>query len=258
MLTSIKNLFQYRHLILALLARGFKAKYKNSYLGVFWSLLNPLLNVAIFAFVFTVIIKIGIKNYPLYLLCTIFPWTFFLSAITNSVLSIVEDAPFVKNVPFPSEILPLAVVLINFINLLIDLLIMMPLLFILSKSFSINWLYLSFLLACELLLACGLSILAAGLFVIFRDINFILNLGLRLFFYFLPVIYNIDFVPASLKTVYRLNPMAVIIEGFASVLFYRQTPNLGWLAIAFLESLLVFIICFGLFQRFKRIIPERM
>src|SRR3989338_2128064 len=113
MIREIKDIFKFKELILALLIRGFKAKYKNSFLGIFWSLFNPLLNVLIFTFIFTVIIKIGIKDYPFYLLCAIFPWNFFNSALINSVVSIVEDAQFVKNTFFPTEIIPLAVVLVN-------------------------------------------------------------------------------------------------------------------------------------------------
>ena len=128
MIQAIKDLIKYRELLLALLIRGFKAKYKNSFLGIFWSLLNPLLNVLIFAFIFTVIIKIDIKNYPLYLLCTIFPWNFFNSALINSVVSIVEDSHFVKNTSFPIEMLPLAVVIVNLVNFLIELSILIVIL----------------------------------------------------------------------------------------------------------------------------------
>ncbi|OGX18885.1 MAG: hypothetical protein A3K83_01050, partial [Omnitrophica WOR_2 bacterium RBG_13_44_8b] len=226
--------------------------------GIFWSLLNPLLNVLIFTFIFTVIIKIDIKNYPLYLLCTIFPWSFFNSALINSVVAIVEDEHFVKNTFFPYEAIPLAVVLTNLINFLIDLLIMILILFLLGKGMTLAWLYIPYLIFIEFILACGLSILAAGVYVRFRDLNFILNFSLRLFFYFLPVIYTLDFVPRKLQAVYLCNPLAAVIDGFAKVLFYGRAPDLRWLAIATLETAVIFILCFNLFQRMKRALPEQL
>jgi len=258
MIKAIKTIFEYRQLIFALMVRGFKEKYKNSFLGIFWSLLNPLLNVLIFAFIFTVIIKIGIKNYPLYLLCTIFPWNFFHTALTNSVVSILEDVYFVKNTSFPNEAIPLAVVIVNFINFLIDLLILFCILLLLGKSINALWLYVPFLLIIEFFLVLGLSVLSAGLYVIFRDLNFILNLILRLFFYFIPVIYTIEFVPRNLRFIYQLNPLAVIIDGFAKVLFYGVAPDLKWTIFAFLEVIVIFLISFKIFQRIKKIIPERL
>lgn len=258
MIKAIKNLIKFRGLLFALLIRGFKSKYKNSYLGIFWSLLNPLLNVLIFAFIFTVIIKIDIKNYPLYLLCAIFPWNFFHSALTNSVLSIVEDTHFVKNTSFPTELIPLSVVIVNLMNFLIDLFILILVLFLFGKGFSAVWLYIPFLVIMEFFMISGLSILSAGAFVVFRDLNFILNLFLRLFFYFVPVIYTIEFVPKNLLFIYLLNPLAVVIDSFAKILFYGIAPDLRWLLFATLETLVIFILCLAIFQKIRRIIPERL
>lgn len=258
MIRAIKNLFRYRGLILALLVRGFKSKYKNSFLGIFWSLLNPLLNVLIFTFIFTVIIKIDIKNYPLYILCVIFSWNFFSSTLINSVLSIVEDEHLVRNIYFPIEVIPLSVVIVNLINFLIDLLILILALFFFGIGFKPAWFYLPLLILIELLLISGLSILVSSLYVIFRDINFILNVALKLFFYFVPVIYTLEFVPDGLRHIYLLNPLAVVVDGFAKVLYWGKAPDSGWLMLAALETSLIFILCFKFFHRVKRILPERL
>ncbi len=258
MIREIKDIFAYRQLLFALFIRGFKARYKNSFLGIFWSLLNPLLNVLILAFIFRIIIKIDIENYPLYLLCTIFPWNFFNSALINSVVSIVEDHHFVKNAFFPTELIPLAVTIVNFINFLIDLSILLLVMFFLGKGISMLWLYIPFLVIIEFILTCGLAVILAGIYVIFRDLSFMVNLSLKLFFYFIPVIYSIEFVPLDLRFVYKLNPLAIVIDGFAKVLFYGITPDFHWLMVAFLESAIIFILSFSIFQRIKRFIPERL
>ena len=259
MINQIRNIFRYRGLLGALLVRGFKAKYKNSFLGIFWSLLNPLFNVLIFSFVFTVIFKVGIKDYPLYLLCAVFPWNFFNSALTNSVVSIVEDNSFVKNTHFPLEVIPLAVVAVNFMNFLIELAVLLVFLFFLGRwPDGALWFYLPVLVFMEFILVSGLAALSAGLFVLFRDINFILNFFLRLFFYFVPVVYTLEFVPHQWRSLYLLNPLAVIIDGFTRIFFFNAPPDILLLGLALAESGVIFIFCFWAFSKIKRYIPERL
>lgn len=259
MLSQFKNVFRFRWLMYAFLVRGFKAKYKNSFLGIFWSLLNPLFNVLIFSFIFKAILKIEIKDYPLYLLCAVFPWNLFNSALTNSVVSIVEDSSFVKNTHFPLEIIPLAVAAVNFVNFLIELAVLLAFLFFLGRlPDGVLWLYLPVLVFMEFILVSGLSVLSAGVFVLFRDFNFILNFFLRLFFYFVPVVYTLEFVPHKWHSLYLLNPLAVIIDGFTRVFFFNATPDISRMAMALLESGLIFIFCFWVFNRVRRYIPERL
>ena len=237
MLNQLKNIYRFRWLVYAFLVRGFKIKYKNSFLGIFWSLLNPLFNVLIFSFVFTVIFKIGIKDYPLYLLCAVFPWNFFNSALTNSVVSIVEDSSFVKNTNFPLEIIPLAVAAVNFVNFLIELAVLLVFLFFLGRwPQGVLWFYLPVLAFTEFILVSALAVFSAGLFVIFRDLNFILNFFLRLFFYFVPVAYTLEFVPHQWRSLYLLNPLAVIIDGFSRVFFFNRAPDISRMAMALFES----------------------
>ena len=259
MLKQIKNIFHCRWLVYAFLVRGFKAKYKNSFLGILWSLLNPLFNVLIFSFVFTVIFKIGIKDYPLYLLCAVFPWNFFNSALTNSVVSIVEDSSFVKNAHFPLEVIPLAVVAVSFVNFLIELAVLLVFLFFLGRwPQGALWLYLPVLAFAELMLVSALAVLSAGMFVIFRDLNFILNFFLRLFFYFVPVVYTMELVPRKWNFIYLLNPLAVIIDGFTRIFFFNTPPDISRMAVALAEAGAIFIFCFWAFNKTRMAIPERL
>ena len=248
---------RHKWLLLALLERGFKAKYKNSFLGIFWSLLNPLLNVLVFAVVFTFILKIPVKEYPLYLLCAIFPWSFFNGALTNSAVAIVEDAHFVKNTVFPVALIPLAVIAVNFVNFLIDCSILLLVLAVMGRA-NIHWLWLPLICLVELALVGGLGVFCAGAFVKFRDVNFILNFFLRLFFYFVPVVYTLELVPAGLRAAYLVNPLAVIISQFARILYRGAAPDGRLLLLAAGESALVCWGCFYLFNRMKPTIPERL
>lgn len=258
-LAQARNIFRYRGLVYAFLVRGFKAKYKNSFLGIFWSLLNPLFNVLIFSFVFTVIFKTGIKDYPLYLLCAVFPWNFFNSALLNSVVSIVEDSFFVKNVHFPLEIVPLAVSAVNFVNFLIELTVLLIFLAFWGRwPGAAMWFYLPVLVFTELILVSGLAVLFSGLFVLFRDVNFILNFFLRLFFYFVPVVYAMELVPLKWHFLYLLNPLAVIVDGFTRVFFFNTPPDIPRMGLALAESGVIFIFCFWVFNKMRWRIPERL
>jgi ABC-type polysaccharide/polyol phosphate export permease len=154
--------------------------------------------------------------------------------------------------------IPLAVVLVNLANFIIDLLFIAPVLILFGKGFGLSWLYLPVLIICEFLLVSGIAVAASGLYVIFRDLNFILNLFLRLFFYFVPVIYSLELVPRSWRFIYLLNPLAVLIDGFNRVLFYGLAPDMKWLGLASLESLGIFILGSWLFSKIKRSIPERL
>jgi len=254
----IVDLIHNRQLLLAFLERGFKTKYKNSYLGIFWSLLNPLANVLIFTLVFTVFIKINIKEYPLFLLCTILPWTFFHAALTNGLVSIVEDAHFVKNAAFPTAVIPFAVVGVNLVNFLLELLMLMPVLIVWGNGISTAWIFLPLLIFLQTLLVAGLTLLAAALFVFLRDLNFIMHLGLRLFFYIVPAVYTIDFVPKHLRFFYFLNPLAVLIDGYSSILMHGHAPSLSWLSFTTVEIVLITYGCALLFKKMRFSIAERI
>jgi|GEM_PF-171976 len=255
--TGINAFSRHRELFRALLVRGFKAKYKNSFLGIFWSLLNPLLNVLVFAVIFTFILKLPVREYPLYLLCAIFPWSFFNGALTNSAVAIVEDAHFVKNTAFPVALIPLAVIAVNFVNFIVDCSILLLVLAAMGRA-NIYWVFLPAICLVELALVCGLGLLCAGAFVKFRDVNFILNFFLRLFFYFCPVVYTLGMVPSGLRALYLSNPLAVIIDQFTCILYQGNAPDAGLLLLAAGESAVICGACFWLFNRMKPTIPERL
>lgn len=257
MRTGFDAVLRHRELFRALLVRGFKAKYKNSFLGIFWSLLNPLLNVLVFAVIFTFILKLPVREYPLYLFCAILPWSFFNGALTNSAVAIVEDAHFVKNTVFPVGLIPLAVVAVNFVNFIVDCSLLLIVLAVMGRA-NIYWLYLPVIFIVGLVLVSGPGLLCAGAFVKFRDVNFILNFFLRLFFYFCPVVYTLEMVPSGLRVFYFANPLAVIIDQLTRILYQGAAPDAGLLLLAAGESAAVCVACFWLFNRMKPTIPERL
>ena len=118
-----KNLYNYRELLKTSVKKEIRGKYKNSFLGVLWSFLNPLLQILVYAIVFPLILKNNEKNYVIFLCCGLIPWTFFSTAITRAAFTMIENGNIIKKVYFPREILPISIVTSEAINFLISTLI---------------------------------------------------------------------------------------------------------------------------------------
>ena len=125
MLNVFKNLYNYRELLKTSVKKEIRGKYKNSFLGVLWSFLNPLLQIAVYAIVFPLILRNTQENYVIFLCCGLIPWTFFSNAITRSAFTMVENGNILKKVYFPREILPISVVTSEGVNFLISTIIIL-------------------------------------------------------------------------------------------------------------------------------------
>ena len=120
-----KNLYSYRELLKTSVKKDVRGKYKNSFLGVIWSFLNPLLQIAVYAFVFGKILNVGEDNYAVFICCGLIPWTFFSTSINRSAFTIIENGGIIKKVFFPREILPISVVTAECVNFFISTLIIL-------------------------------------------------------------------------------------------------------------------------------------
>ena len=125
MFNVFKNLYKYRELLKTNIKKEIRGKYKNSFLGVIWSFLNPLLQIAVYAIVFPLILKNTQENYVIFLCCGLIPWTFFATSITRSAATMIENGNILKKVYFPREILPISVVTSEAINFMISTIIIM-------------------------------------------------------------------------------------------------------------------------------------
>jgi lipopolysaccharide transport system permease protein len=259
-MNKLRELWEYKDLIWTLSVKELKVQYRNSVLGFLWSLLNPLLMMLIFSFVFAYVFRFGIKDFPVFFLCALLPWNFFNTALVTATGSIVGNGPLIKKVYFPREVLPLASVLANLFNFLLSL----PVLFIFLAAFGHHfWVWvilLPFIIVLETLCVTGLALLLAGLNVYYRDIQYIVSVGLMALFYATPIIYNIERVQASywmtrfpwLMTVYYLNPMTAIITAYRNILFDARVPSLT--AILYAVGITVFVLILG-FVVFRRLEP---
>jgi ABC-2 type transport system permease protein len=227
----VKDIWAYRDLLGNLVRRELKVRYKDSFLGFLWTLLNPLLYLVVFSIVFTKILPGGAPRYGLLLLSALLAFNLFSVGLTAATTSITANGPLVQKVWFPREILPLASILANLITFFFQgtVLIAGLVFYQQSPQWSMLWLLLPALVAI-LILATGLGLLLSALNVYFRDVQHFLELGLLTLFWMTPVVYPYSFAAAALRGAYGvrgehlllLNPLVPIIATFKRVLY---NPN---------------------------------
>jgi len=237
------NFFSYRELVLNLVSRDLKVRYKRSVLGIAWAFFEPLLLMFLFTLVFSLLLKVKIKDYPAFVLCGIIPWNFFLSGVTYSLTSVINNKNLVKKIYFPKEVLPASIILGRLVNFALSLVLLVPFFIYYRIPVSINILYLPAIIIIQLMLVMGLALLFSGLNTFYDDVSFLLNFLFFGMFYLTPVFYSVDMVPERFRAGYMLNPMAVIINSYRDVLIYGRPPNFHDIALCFFISL--FLLFFG-------------
>ena len=226
MVSSLRELWAYRDLVKVLVCRDLTIRYKNSVLGFFWSLANPLVQVATITIIFKYVLEIQIPNYSAYVLCAFMPWLFFLMSLADAGESIQKHHDLLKKTYFPREVLPIAAVIANLIHLVLAMCVFFIYLLVLGVAVQAGWLLLPFLLILHFCFNLGLAFFVSAAAAFYDDVRYLAGVATGLFFYFCPVIYlseQILFsnrIPEHLRgpiwEVYHWNPMATFLE------LYRQ------------------------------------
>lgn len=241
MLNEWKEIFRYREFLKNNIAKDLRTRYKGSFLGFLWTFLNPLLMLVVYSTLFSVIIKMPVDDYSIFLFCTLLSWSFFQSTVQSSSAVIVSSGNLIKKVFFPHEILPISVVTSGLINYLYGLLILVPALILYGYYPNINYLWLPAILTIQFIFTLALSFFVSALAVYFRDLEHMLNIFLTALFYLTPVLYPITIVPEGLRFLFQWNPMAIIITSYRQVFYYNQSPEVVSLAIICALSIVLFL-----------------
>jgi ABC-type polysaccharide/polyol phosphate export permease len=230
--------------------RDLTARYKNSVLGVVWSLLHPFLMMMILAAVFSYVGRFneGIPHYPAYILCGYLPWIFLATSLSTSVRSVVDAANLMHKVAFPREVLPLSVVLSNLVNFLLALLPLMGYLAFSGITPGFQLITLPGIILCQVILLSGLAMFLSAANVYARDVGVILEVALFGWFYLCPVFYApqmiLETATPQAAVAYFLNPMATIMVLYRAALMNMPTPAFDmrlWGGIAFIVSCAVLV-----------------
>jgi len=258
MLTIFKNLYQYRELLKTNVKKEIRGKYKNSFLGVLWSFLNPLLQIAVYAIVFPLILRNTQENYVIFLCAGLIPWTFFSTAISRSAFTMIENGNIIKKVYFPREILPISLVISEAVNFVISTLII--LIFVLFSGLGLNKyiIFYPIILIAQILIILAVSFIVSSITVYFRDLQHFIGVALQLLFYATPIVYASDSIPANFAWILKLNPMSYVIDGYRAI-FYNQTmPNLGAIAILICVGIIGCIIGYMIFNKLQKGFAEEL
>lgn len=254
----LQELYKYRQLIWTIAWGDFKARYKNSILGYFWSLLEPLVMLVILYVVFTNLMKVQVEYYQLFLLLGIIMWNFFVKA-TNIGLNAITGKPYlVQKVYFPRDILVIAGCITALLQSLFESLIFIAFMVAFWVPISWNILYLPYILLIFFILALGTAFALAALNVYYRDVQFIWAVVLQAGFFITPILYPLSIFPPTLQAIFRLNPIAQVIVTARDSILYSTTPYYLALIYAGIVSLIVLAIGYAIFLKMEPWFAEKM
>lgn len=255
MIESLKELYKYRELVFALAEREIKSRYKQSVIGFSWAIIQPLSLMLIFTFVFDKVVKIDSNsaNYSILVYSALLPWNFFSKSISYATNSLVSNRLLVTKVYFPKEVLPLSLIIANIIDFLIGFLFLIVLMVYYKVSFSFYLLLVVPIFLIQTFFTLGLSLLVSSLNVFYRDVSSALPLIMQVWMYACPIIYSKDKIPNEYIDYYMiLNPLATIIESYKDIIVYSRLPNIGYLSISVLITVLLNVIIYNYFKRSER------
>lgn len=224
-LNAMLAMRRYRFLIKQLVDRDFKAKYKRSILGVFWSFLNPLLNMIVQYVVFSNMFKFDISYFPVYLLCGNVIFNYFSESCGMALTSIVGNADLIKKVYVPKYIYPLTRIMSSLINMLISLIPLAAVALISGLLPNRTYLLLPFPLICLALFCLGLGMLLASAMVFFRDIQFLWGVLTTIWMYLTPIFYPITALPDNIQAIVKLNPLYFFVTFLRSCVIDGLSPE---------------------------------
>jgi ABC-type polysaccharide/polyol phosphate export permease len=256
LLANLATLIRYRSLIQSLVARELKARYRGSVLGFLWSLINPLLLLLIYSFVFTTVMPnrvAGVQPYALFMFCGILPWNWFVSALTEASGSLISGGNLIKKVLFPAEVLPIVSVLANMVHFFFGLPILIVFLVVYQRPpHGEDLVWFPIAVAVQLVFTAALALFVSALAVHFRDIRDILSNLLLFWFFATPIIYP-WFQPGleRFRLFFNLNPFTHLAVSYQEILFFHTIGHWRWLLALGLGSLVLFLASYWVFDRLR-------
>ena len=253
-----KNLYNYRELLKTSVKKEIRSKYKNSFLGVVWSFLNPLLQIVVYAIIFSLILKNNQEHYAIFLCAGIIPWTFFSIAINKSAFTIIENGNIIKKVYFPREIIPISVVTAETINFLISTLIILGFVIIGGIGISKYILFYPIVLVTQYLIIMAISFVVSSICVYFRDLQHFIGIILQLLFYAAPIVYSQDVIPAEYQWILKYNPMTYIINAYRDIFYYQKLIELKPIIVLIFAGILLCFMSYKFFDKLQKGFAEQL
>jgi lipopolysaccharide transport system permease protein len=225
LIANIRKLFSYRELIVSLTKKELKVKYRGSVLGFFWSLLNPILTMLVYSFVFSIVLRAGIPEFAIFLICALLPFNFLSNSVNYGASSIIANSNLVNKIYFPREIIPLSIILANLFNFLLELAALFIVMGIMGYSFYIYLYLLPVVIFIQFFLVVGMTLLVSALNVFFRDLQHLITIIMMVWFFGTPIIYPLSMVPERFQFIIKINPMTIYAAYYRNIFYYVKYPE---------------------------------
>lgn len=255
----LKEVYAYREMIFSLVKRDLKGRYKGSALGFLWTFLNPLFQLLVYTMVFSVIMRAGIKDYYIFLFVALIPWIFFSISVSSGASCILAQQEMVKKIYFPREVLPIAFVTSQFINMLLSFCVVFAVLLVTGYKVSlVGILCLPVIMIVEYILALGITMIVCAVTVYLRDLEYLLSIITMAWQFLTPVMYSAEMVPEQYRWIFGLNPMTNVIEAYRDILYYGKAPELQTLLATICLGMTLLLIGWIVFDKLQRRFVEEL
>jgi lipopolysaccharide transport system permease protein len=258
MLNEIKEIYKYRTMLINMVKRDLRTRYKASVLGFLWTFINPLLQLVIYTVIFSTIMRANVENYAMFLFVTLIPWICFSTAMLTSTNIVISNSNLIKKIYFPRTILPIATAVSGLVNMLFSFLIVFIALFIFRIHIGMPLLALPIVMIIEFIFTLGICFIVSAVNVYFRDMEHILGIVSMGWFYLTPIIYPVNMIPQKYMKLFFLNPMTSIILPYRDILFNNIFPDAKLLFVSFLISIGVLVFGYTVYQKLQRGFAEEI
>ncbi len=253
------SLYRYRSLLITLVLKDLKLKYRGSIFGFLWSLANPLLMIVVYTLAFTFILGIRSEMFIFYLMLGQLAWTFFASSTMMSTGSIVDNTGLLRTVQFPRAILPVATVLFNFAQYLLTIAVFLPIMFAWYRIPIVEPMILfPAVLVLHVAFTIGIALIVATTTVFFRDVRHLVEVALAVLFWATPIVYELDRVPERLRLLILLSPMSPFVVAYQKLFFFREWPEATLWLVAITYAVGAFVVGIALVLAFEDSFTEQL
>lgn len=255
---DVSEIVHYKDLLWFLTIRSIKAKYAQSVLGVSWAVIQPLFSTLVFTIVFGTLAKIDSNGTPYFLFSftALVPWTFFSSTLTESANSLVSNANMITKVYFPRLVLPLSSIFSKGLDFLISFSALIIFLIIYQQVPGWQIVFLPWIILVLLMASLGIGMILSAMAVQYRDVKHAMTFAVQLLMYAAPVVYPTTNVPEKWQSIYAINPMVGVIEGFRSIFLNTIGFPYQWMLIGTFMSLTLFVFGLFYFRKMERVFAD--